>query len=79
MGTFNWPIRLESMDGAKSLEIEAMVDTGASYTIVPGKLLTDIGISPIDKISLVLADGGVLNGGSTRNHLREGHLYSASS
>ena len=57
MGTFNWPIRLESMDGAKSLEIEAMVDTGASYTIVPGKLLTDIGISPKDKISLVLADG----------------------
>ena len=57
MGTFNWPIRLESMDGAKSLEIEAMVDTGASYTIVPSKLLTEIGISPIDKISLVLADG----------------------
>ena len=57
MGTFNWPIRLESMDGAKSLEIEAMVDTGASYTIVPAGLLKDMGISPIDKISLVLADG----------------------
>jgi len=45
------------MDGAKSVEIEAMVDTGASYTIVPGRLLKDIGISPIDKIELVLADG----------------------
>lgn len=57
MGTFNWPIRLERMDSAKSLEIEAMVDTRASYTIVPARLLKEIGISPIDKISLVLADG----------------------
>ena len=57
MGTFNWPIRLDSMDGKKSLEIEAMVDTGASYTIVPAHLLKDMGISAIDKISLVLADG----------------------
>ena len=57
MGTFNWPVRLDSMDGRKSLEIEAMVDTGASYTIVPASLLKDLGVSPIDKISLVLADG----------------------
>ena len=57
MGVFNWPIRLDSMDGQRSLEIEAMVDTGASYTIVPANLLSDLGVSPIDKISLVLADG----------------------
>ena len=57
MGTFNWPIRLDSMDGKKSLDIEAMVDTGASYTIVPARLLRELGVSPIDKISLVLADG----------------------
>ena len=53
MGVFNWPIRLDSMDGQQTLEIEAMVDTGASYTIVPAKLLKDLGVSPIDKISLV--------------------------
>ena len=57
LGTFNWPIRLESMDGEESLEIEAMVDTGASYTIVPAHLLKKMGIAPIDTISLVLADG----------------------
>ena len=57
MGVFNWPIRLDSMDGSKSLEIEAMVDTGASYTIVPANLLKDLGVQPIDKIGLVLADG----------------------
>ena len=57
LGVFNWPIRLDSMDGQQSLEIEAMVDTGASYTIVPTNRLRDLGITPIDKISLVLADG----------------------
>ena len=34
-----------------------MVDTGASYTIVPANLLKELGVSPIDKIGLVLADG----------------------
>ena len=57
MGVFNWPIRLDSMDGQRSLEIEAMVDTGASYTIVPATLLHELGVAPIDKIGLVLADG----------------------
>ncbi len=57
MGVFNWPIRLDSMDGQQSLEIEAMVDTGASYTIVPAHLLKDLGVSPTEKINLVLADG----------------------
>ena len=57
MGVFNWPIRLDSMDGQRSLEIEAMVDNGASYTIAPANLLRDLGVLPIDKISLVLADG----------------------
>ena len=57
MGTFSWPVRLDSMDGLRSLEIEAMVDTGASYTVVPAGLLKDLGVSPIDRIRLVLADG----------------------
>ena len=57
MGVFNWPVRLDSMDRQRSLEIEAMVDTGASYTIVPAALLNDLGVQPIDKITLVLADG----------------------
>ena len=57
LGVFNWPVRLESMDGKKSLEIEAMVDTGAIYTVVPSQLLNELDISPIDKITLVLPDG----------------------
>ena len=57
MGVFNWPLRLDSMDGQRSLELEAMVDTGASYTIVPGNRLRELGVEPVDKIGLILADG----------------------
>ena len=57
MGVFNWPVRLDSMDGEKSLEIEAMVDTGVIYTVAPSHLLNELDISPIDKITLILHDG----------------------
>ena len=57
MGVFNWPVRLDSMDGQRFPEIEAMVDTGASHTIVAARLLNDLGVQSIDKIKLVLADG----------------------
>ena len=57
MGVFHWPVRLESMDGARSLDLDAMVDTGASYTIVPASYLRELGVAPVDTIELVLADG----------------------
>ena len=46
MGTFEWPLRIASMDGHTSREIEATVDTGAAYTTLPGSLLRELGITP---------------------------------
>ena len=57
MGVFTWPVLLESMDGERSVEIEAMVDTGASYSVAPASLLERLGVSRIDSIRLSLADG----------------------
>ena len=57
MGVFNWPVRIESLDGERSLDLDAMVDTGAGYTIVAARLLRDLGVEPIDQIGLVMADG----------------------
>ena len=45
------------MDDQRSLDFDAMVDTGASYTILPARLLRELGVEAIDKIALVLADG----------------------
>ena len=57
MGVLNWPLQLTSMDDQRSLDFDAMVDTGASYTIVPVRPLRELGVEPIDKIALALADG----------------------
>ena len=57
MGTFNCPIRIWSMDGRQSREIEATVDTGAAYTTLPTSLLREIGIEPIGQRRFLLADG----------------------
>ncbi len=57
MGTFNWPIRISSMDGQRSRDIEATVDTGAAYTTLPAPVLRELGVAPIGKRRLLLADG----------------------
>ena len=57
MGTFNWPIRLSSIDGQRTRDIEATVDTGAAYTTLPAPLLHELGVEPIGKRRLILADG----------------------
>ena len=47
MGTFTWPLRISSMDGQHSLDVEATVDTGAFYTTLPARLLRELGIEPM--------------------------------
>ena len=46
MGTFKWPLRISSMDGQQAQDIEATVDTGASFTTLPSSLLRELGIEP---------------------------------
>jgi clan AA aspartic protease len=43
--------------GARSEEITALADTGATLTVVPGSLLETLGIEKIRSVVLVLADG----------------------
>ena len=57
MGTFSWPLRITSMDGQRSRDIEALVDTGATYTTLPARLLRELGIASMGKRRLLLADG----------------------
>lgn len=57
MGTFNWPLRVSSMDGQQARDIEATVDTGAAYTTLPSRLLRELGIVPSGKRRFLLADG----------------------
>ncbi|MCY3616249.1 MAG: hypothetical protein OXG66_01125 [Acidimicrobiaceae bacterium] len=62
MGMFTCPMRIETMDGRRSLDLEATVDTGAAYTTVPGRLLRELGVEPGGRRSFVLADGRRIEG-----------------
>ena len=57
MSTFSYAIEIADLDEQYSGEIEALVDTGASYTVLPGRFLRDLSIEPIGTRRLLLADG----------------------
>ena len=60
MGTFFWPITVESSDGETVETVEALVDTGASYTSLPASMLRRLGIAPRRRLEFELADGSVI-------------------
>jgi clan AA aspartic protease len=60
LGTFNWPIEVANLDGQTSQSVEAMVDTGSSYTVLPASFLRGLGVSPIERIEFELADGRII-------------------
>ncbi len=57
MGTFACPLRISSMDGRQSQDIEATVDTGAAYTTLSARVLRELGVAPMGKRRFLLADG----------------------
>ena len=60
MGVFSSPLQIASMDGGEVLEIEATVDTGATYTILPSGMLRRLGVASIGKAEIELADGRIV-------------------
>ena len=56
MGIFSQPIAISDLTGQNSVEIEAVVDTGAFYSVLPSYLLQELGVEPIDRITFRLAD-----------------------
>ena len=57
MGIITVPVQISAVDGGKSIEVEAIVDTGSFYTMLPDRLLRELGVVPIGTRRLRLADG----------------------
>ena len=57
MGVFNCKISVSNLEGSDLQEIDAPVDTGATYTVLPTHLLHELGISPMRKGPFVMGDG----------------------
>lgn len=57
MGTLRQRIGVASASGEVFEELEALVDTGATYTWVPRPSLERLGVAPEESFPFVLADG----------------------
>ena len=60
MGTFSVPIDVIAADGSRSVAMDALVDTGSTYTCLPDALLRDLGVTPARRIRTELADGRIV-------------------
>ena len=58
-GMFTHPITLYSTSGDTSETVEALVDTGATFTSIPGPILDRLEIRPERGVMLRFADGRV--------------------
>jgi len=47
-------------DPSRCIEVELLVDTGATYTLLPSNLLEELGVKPSRWVRLRLADGRVV-------------------
>ena len=56
MGTFNVKIEVSNRYDGEFVPLEAMVDTGSSYLMIPQGLLRRLGVSPTERRSFQLAD-----------------------
>ena len=57
MGTFTVEIEVGDPAGDRFERVEALVDTGATYTLLPASFLESLGVAPIDSQGFILADG----------------------
>ncbi len=50
----------EHRKAEKFADVEFIVDSGAIYSLVPGKILDELGIEPYKEVSFSLADGTII-------------------
>ncbi len=72
MTTFRYSIEIGDAAGQHFERVEAWVDTGASYTLVPRSIMERLGHSPTHNRPFRLADGSVVQMGLCQVPVRIG-------
>ena len=57
MSTFTVPIQVAASPTGRYRSIEALVDTGATYTVIPRDFLVELGVAVEESRSFEIADG----------------------
>ena len=60
MGTFTVPLQIGDLAGQRFIDVDALVDTGATYTSIPEGILTRLGVEIRESRSFELADDRVV-------------------
>ena len=61
MGEFYWPVGVWSVDRERMETVDALVDTGASYSMFPRSMLERLGIWRLERVGFELADRSVVD------------------
>ncbi|HKP19425.1 MAG TPA: aspartyl protease family protein [Gaiellaceae bacterium] len=57
MGTFEVTVEVAGPSRDRFVRLDALVDTGSTYTVLPASLLHELGVEILDTARFVLADG----------------------
>ncbi len=60
MGTFSVPIEVGNILGERFVGVDAVVDTGSTYTCLPGSVLSGLGVSVSERRPFELADDRIV-------------------
>ena len=61
MGVTHVKVRVGNpADGRKTIEVQCLVDSGAVYSLIPGRILRRLGIRAHSKREFILANGEVI-------------------
>ena len=57
MGTFNYSVEIGDFQGRDFVSLDAMVDTGATYTSIPQEVLRSLNVRPAEERPFIPANG----------------------
>lgn len=57
MGETIATMKVSSLKNRKSVQVEVLVDTGATYSAIPEAVLHNLGVTVMDSVTIELADG----------------------
>jgi len=60
VGSFKVKAKIRAVEGSKSIEVELLVDSGSTYTVLPQSVLNDLGVIPKSDVKLKIADGSTI-------------------
>ncbi len=70
MGTFTVEIQISGSSGQRFETVNALVDTGASITVMPESLMRPIGVAPTRYLKFQDASGAIRERGVADTHMR---------